>query len=320
MHGAGSRAQAVQACEKGVAMRVLVTWGSERGGTEGIAHMLADALHRDGVDAEVLAPTAIATLHGFDAVIVGGALYANRWHRVARRFVRRHVRELRRVPVWFFSSGPLDASADASELPPTTQVAALMERVGARGHRTFGGRLLPDTKGAMARSIAKKSGGDFRNPERIRAWADELAAALPTARPGLAIEPEARSPSRLLGHVLVAALLAVAVRAALSPLQLGALAIALHAIAAAAIAALVSRRYFGPRGARDPLPTGLWFAAGAALFDALAIAVRTGELARPAGAAAVVISAAAALVAVWSTGGLMSTMPWPRDPAAGAKA
>lgn len=300
-------------------MRVLVTWGSERGGTEGIAHMLADALTREGVDVEALPPEAIATLHGFDAVIVGGALYANRWHRVARRFVRRHLQELRRVPVWFFSSGPLDASADGTELPPTNQVAALMERVGARGHQTFGGRLLPDTKGVMARAMAKKMGGDFRNPARIRAWADELAAALPAARPGLAVEPGARSASRLVAHVLVAALAAFAVRVALTPLDLGSLAIALHAVAAAAIAVIVARHYFRPRGARDPLPSGLWLAAGVAGLDALAIAVGAAALAPPSAVAAAVISASVALLAAWGTGGLMSTMPWPRDPAAGAR-
>ena len=165
-------------------MRVLVTWGSERGGTEGIARILARALQRDGIDVVALPPDEIGALDGVDAVLVGGALYANRWHRSARRFVRRHVKELRRIPVWFFSSGPLDDSADRGDIAPPGQVAALMARVGARGHVTFGGRLEKDARGFPARAMAKKLSGDWRNPARIRAWADELAELLPTACPG----------------------------------------------------------------------------------------------------------------------------------------
>jgi hypothetical protein len=36
-------------------MRILITWGSERGGTEGIAHMLAEKLRRDGIVVETVA-------------------------------------------------------------------------------------------------------------------------------------------------------------------------------------------------------------------------------------------------------------------------
>jgi len=39
---------------------------------------------------------------GYEAVVVGGALYALRWDRDARRFVTRNVRQLRTAPVWLF--------------------------------------------------------------------------------------------------------------------------------------------------------------------------------------------------------------------------
>src|SRR6185503_10851239 len=87
---------------------ILVTWGSKYGGTEGIARMLGESLEARGKSVVTLMPaTEVYDLHRFDAVIIGGALYANRWHKDARRFVTRHLRELRRVPVWMFSSGPL---------------------------------------------------------------------------------------------------------------------------------------------------------------------------------------------------------------------
>jgi len=66
-------------------MRVLVTWGSERGGTEGIAVAIADVLRQRGFNVTTVRARAAPPPDHFDAAIIGGALYANRWHREARR-------------------------------------------------------------------------------------------------------------------------------------------------------------------------------------------------------------------------------------------
>jgi menaquinone-dependent protoporphyrinogen oxidase len=159
-------------------MRVLVTYGSSRGGTEGLAGMVADGLRDFGLDVQVLPPGRIRDLSGYDAVVVGGALYAFRWHRAARRFVRKHAKELRRLPTYFFSSGPLDDSAATNDLAPMPRVKRLMEQTGARGHVTFGGKLSPDAKGFPAGAMAKKLSGDWRDPARARAWALQVAQEL----------------------------------------------------------------------------------------------------------------------------------------------
>ncbi|HEY0705866.1 MAG TPA: hypothetical protein VGG33_03670, partial [Polyangia bacterium] len=85
---------------------------------------------------------------------------------------------LRRRPVWFFSSGPLDDSASKSEIPPVKSVARLMAMVRARGHATFGGRLAPEARGFIAGAMAKNHPGDWRDPPHIRAWAAETATCL----------------------------------------------------------------------------------------------------------------------------------------------
>ncbi|MBZ4373666.1 flavodoxin domain-containing protein [Corallococcus interemptor] len=165
-------------------MRILITSGSKLGGTREIAGLLARVLRDEGFDAETTPPEAVDSVRAYDAVIVGGGLYANRWHRQARRFVHRHLHELRERPVWFFSSGPLDDSASRERIPPTHQVQALMEQVGARGHATFGGRLERDARGFIARSMAREHSGDWRDPERIARWARSVAAELrEAARP-----------------------------------------------------------------------------------------------------------------------------------------
>jgi menaquinone-dependent protoporphyrinogen oxidase len=166
--------------------KVLVAYGTTSGSTAGIAEMIGAALREDGFEVEVLPAGQVGDVAGYDAVVLGGALYANRWHKDARRFTRRHAGSLRRTPVWLFSSGPLDRSATEAEIPPVPSAARAAQRLNALGHVTFGGRLGPEATGWIARKMAQNGrGGDFRDDSRIRAWAHERAAELAafTARP-----------------------------------------------------------------------------------------------------------------------------------------
>lgn len=90
---------------------VLVTYGTTNGSTAEIAEAVADVLRKAGLTVEALPARSVTSVARYDAVVVGGGLYAGRWHKDARRFVRRHRALLAERPVWFFSSGPLDASA-----------------------------------------------------------------------------------------------------------------------------------------------------------------------------------------------------------------
>ncbi len=161
-------------------MSTLVAYGSKRGGTRGLAEMVGQALREEGFTVDVLPAGAVPGVDGYDAVIVGGALYAFRWHRAARRFVKRHAARLRQRPVYFFSSGPLDDSASCKEIPPVKGVQKLMRRVDAKGHVTFGGRLSPDAKGFPASAMAKKQAGDWRDQGQVRSWVGSIAPALRT--------------------------------------------------------------------------------------------------------------------------------------------
>jgi menaquinone-dependent protoporphyrinogen oxidase len=294
-------------------MRVLVTWGSKHGGTEGIGRLLAEALEGHGFEV-VAAPVAgVGKLGEFDAAIVGGAIYANRWARSARRFVDRHVGELRKIPVWFFSSGPLDDSADRKEIPPPTEVAVLAERVGAKDHVTFGGRLEPDVKGFPASAMAKTRSGDWRNPDQMRAWATELANALPDALPGTPVEHPARSLPRLVAHAAVGWGLCGLAMGLFLLLGSPTLALVLHALAAPLIFVALARHYFGARGARDPFTTAIAWTGIVALLDLLVVAgalQQSLEMFRS--IAGTWLPFTLIFLATWITGSVMATMPWPK--------
>lgn len=151
-------------------MRVLIAYGSKRGGTAGLAGMIGDAFRDADVEALVTPADDVHDVGEVDAVIVVGALYMNRWHRHARRFVKRHRAALRGLPVWLVSSGPLDDSAEQHDIPPTSQVRRLAGAVEARGHVTFGGRLESTAKGFPAGAMARTNAGDWRDQDHVRRW------------------------------------------------------------------------------------------------------------------------------------------------------
>ena len=293
-------------------MRVLVTWGSKLGGTKGIAQMVAEELERHGVEVALMPAEWGLTLRGYDAVIVGGALYASRWHKSARRFVTGNVVALRRVPVWMFSSGPLDDSADRESIPPVREVAAMMERVGALGHVTFGGRLPADAKGFPASAMAKKRAGDWRNPEKVRAWAAEVAEALPRARPATAREPAGQSFGRLLAHGAAGWALCAAAITGFGGLAPGWLAVVLHVLAAPVVFAGVSYFYFRAPGARPPLVAALGFTVVVAALHAAVVAqymLRSFDMFGS--ITGTWLPFALIFLATWATGAIMAMLPEP---------
>jgi menaquinone-dependent protoporphyrinogen oxidase len=119
----------------------------------------------------------------YDAVVLGSAVYAGRWRRDAERFGLRHRDRLLRVPVWLFSSGPVDTPGREEEIPPPPRVARLAHGLGARGHRTFGGRLTDGPVGFLTGRLLKEgTGGEFRDQQEVREWAGDIATRLRAER------------------------------------------------------------------------------------------------------------------------------------------
>ncbi|MGW3658272.1 flavodoxin domain-containing protein [Streptomyces sp. NPDC005151] len=143
--------------------KVLVACGTTNGSTAQIAEAVAAALRHDGLTVEALPAGLVASVASYDAVVVGGALYAGPWHKDARRFVRRHRRSLAECPVWFFSSGPLDASAVERTIPPVPGVEQAMARLGVKEHVTFGGCREEGAKGQVAGSHRVSCHGSRRS-------------------------------------------------------------------------------------------------------------------------------------------------------------
>jgi len=160
-------------------MKVLVTVASKHGATGQIGELVAGVLRDHGLTVESHPPESVRDLSGFDAVVLGSAVYAGGWLQPAIAFLNRHEGDLADRSVWLFSSGPLgDPPMPAGEPVVAANIAG---RLGAREHRTFGGKLDREQLGFMERTVTralKAPAGDFRDLDAIRAWADGIAGAL----------------------------------------------------------------------------------------------------------------------------------------------
>jgi menaquinone-dependent protoporphyrinogen oxidase len=160
-------------------MKILVTTASKHGATAEIGDAIAGKLREHEFEVEVHEPGDVTSLAGYDAVILGSAIYAGRWMDTARRFSERHHSALRRLPVWLFSSGPIGDPPQPEEEPADGH--RLLGELGAREHRVFRGRVNSSDLGWVERTITKMvkaPDGDFRDFDAIRTWAAEVADQL----------------------------------------------------------------------------------------------------------------------------------------------
>ena len=160
-------------------MRVLVTAASKYGATAEIAAVIAESLAGHGLEATVLSPEEVKGVDGYDAVVVGSAVYAGHWLKPARELVERHAGVLAGRPVRLFSSGPVGDPPKPEEDP--VDVADLVDLTNAREHRVFAGKLVRKQLSFPERAIVsalRVPEGDFRDWTEIRQWAAGIAEAV----------------------------------------------------------------------------------------------------------------------------------------------
>lgn len=157
---------------------VLVAYATKHGTTRGIADCIAEELRAAGLDVSIGACDEIRDVVPYDAVVLGSALYMDRWRGEAVSFVRRHGLELAERPLWLFSSGPLGEEIEAADLPMTQPVARAIAGLHPIDHETFRGALLEGTPGIFERLMARSRSGDYRDWDAIRAWARDIARHL----------------------------------------------------------------------------------------------------------------------------------------------
>lgn len=162
---------------------VLVAYASKHGSTAEIAEVIADKMRESGLEVDCMPVRDVESLERYDAVVLGSALYLNHWRTDATRFLREQAEGLAERPLWVFSSGPVGEASTALE---PKRIVAEIERLGAREHVVFGGRLPSEAHGPFEQVLVRKTPTQYRDRRywaEIRAWAARIAEAIVTLEP-----------------------------------------------------------------------------------------------------------------------------------------
>lgn len=162
---------------------VVVAYATKMGATQGIAEAIGEELQRAGMAVTVTDAAELDSLDGYDAAVVGSAVYMGRWRSEALELLEHQAAHGSSKPIWLFQGGPFEQHVDQSTAATPRKVTILAETLGAAGPVTFGGRIEPATaKGFMARKMAAGvKAGDYRDFTQIRGWAQGIAAEVAIA-------------------------------------------------------------------------------------------------------------------------------------------
>jgi len=158
-------------------MNVLIAVASKYGATAEIGDEIERVLVERGCQVTRMTPDDVSSPEGFDAAIIGSAVYTGHWMKPARELIERTGSMFGERPVWLFSSGPIGDPPEPEEEP--VDVADIVRATRARDHRVFAGKLarkqLSFTERAMVVAF-RAPDGDFRDWTEIREWASQIAA------------------------------------------------------------------------------------------------------------------------------------------------
>lgn len=165
-------------------MRVLVGYATLHGSTGGVAERIAARLRERGLRVEVAVVNPGQDAAGYDAVVLGSAVYSGTWLADASGFAGRNAAVLAQRPVWTFSVGWLRDQRGALRKvswPDAREPDRVSGDIRARDHHFFAGAIEGARLGRSERLAFRALGGrygDFRDWGEIDAWADGIATTL----------------------------------------------------------------------------------------------------------------------------------------------
>lgn len=195
--------------------RILVTYATMAGSTTEVAQAVGEEITRCGFEVDVLPIAEARDLAAYDGVVVGAPMIMG-WHRDAQGWLKRHRKDLQRIPFAVFATAMSLTKTDPmapdgvtvcvdENLPEPPQVAGKLSfkenyatlanylrpilsatrPVKPASIGFFGGRLeygrLKWWAVLFAMIIIQAAPGEKRNWPAIRAWAASLPAAFSLA-------------------------------------------------------------------------------------------------------------------------------------------
>jgi len=191
--------------------KILVAYATMAGSTAEVAQAVGEEITKTGLEVDVKPINDVRNLEGYDGVVVGAPMIMG-WHRDAKRFLKRHREEFKRIPLAVFvlamsltqtgetSVDGVPVFVDENLPKPPQKMGSLnfWERYARLSNYlrpilsatrpakpvsigVFGGRLeygrLKWWAVLFAMLIIRAPAGERRNWPIIRSWAADLPAA-----------------------------------------------------------------------------------------------------------------------------------------------
>jgi menaquinone-dependent protoporphyrinogen oxidase len=168
--------------------RVLVAYATKHHSTGEIAFAIAEVLREfEQLTVDFESVESVTGITGYDAIVLGSAVYMGQWQAGAADFLKRHEQELAQQAVWLFSSGPIGEGDPKVLMKGWVFPEALqpyVDHIKPRDITLFHGKLERDWLNIFEKAAVKFIGanvGDSRDWNMIRGWAQEIAQALTSA-------------------------------------------------------------------------------------------------------------------------------------------
>jgi menaquinone-dependent protoporphyrinogen oxidase len=166
------------------ATKALVAYASKFGSTREIAERVAARLLEQGNHVDILPVEEVDDVGAYGAIVLGSAVFNQRWMPQAAELVRRNLGTLADRPVWLFSVGSFgDTHRVWGRLvrKEPKEIAGFREAIQVRDYRVFAGVIEPHRWPVLSRLFFRAVGGHFgdnRDWSGIDAWAGGIAQAL----------------------------------------------------------------------------------------------------------------------------------------------
>jgi menaquinone-dependent protoporphyrinogen oxidase len=153
-------------------MKVLIAYATKYGSTGEVAEKIGKVMESRGAKVKVANITEKPDPRGYDAVVVGGAVYIGMLNGKTKGFVAKHKKFLKGIPVaYFVVSGTMKDDTPENREKIGKKLDSMVRNVPPVGVALFGGAFDP-AKGP--KMMASEPASDYRDWNAISVWAEDL--------------------------------------------------------------------------------------------------------------------------------------------------
>jgi menaquinone-dependent protoporphyrinogen oxidase len=155
-------------------MKVLVAYATRYGSTAEVAEKIGEVIRSKGAEVDVANIKDKPDPVGYDAAVVGGAIYIMMLSGKTKGFVAKHRKTLKNMPVaYFVLSGLLKEDTPENREKIGSKLNSIKKKVAPIDVALFGGVFDPSKGPKM---MAEEPGYDSRDWDAISAWAEGLVS------------------------------------------------------------------------------------------------------------------------------------------------